>query len=140
MIKALIQNYGDLGALGAFVLLMIWYVRFQTKQQAIREGKIADQQAKREDKHDKIQTEERNFNRTLITGTLKEIHNNGLKNAELNRKSINMQKQFSKESVETLKNISDRLNGGTKGVKAIASLEAINERKKDSKVEVERRK
>ena len=129
MIKELMQNYGEIGALGTFILLMVWYVRFQTKQQSIREAN-----------HDKIQAEDREFNRNLITGTLKEIHATGIKNSELNRKSISIQKEFATETVGTLKSLCDRMNGGTEGIRAIASLKTIDERKRKSKVKVERRK
>ena len=113
----------------AIIGVLIWYLKYTTRQQVVRE-----------DKHDAIQAEDRAFNRELITGTLKEIHATGIKNSELNRKSISMQKQFAKESVETLKNISNRLNGGTKGERAIAALKSIDERKKETKVKVDRRK
>lgn len=106
----------------AIIGVLIWYLRFTTRQQVIRENS-----------HDKIQAEERLFNRELITGTLKEIHSIGIKNSELNRKSISMQKQFATETVGTLKILCDRLNGGTEGIKAIASLKAMDERKKDIK-------
>lgn len=129
MVKELMQNYGEIGALGTFVLLMVWYVRFQTRQQSIREAT-----------HDKVQAEDRKFSRELITGTLKEIHSTGIKNSELNRKSISMQKEFATETVGTLKALCDRMNGGTEGIRAIASLKVIDERKKKSKVEVERRR
>ena len=119
----------EIGALSILVGLFVWYLKATTKQQIIRE-----------DKHDKIQAEDKKFNRDLVTGTLKEIHATGIKNAELGRKSINIQKRFSKESVETLKNISDQLNGGTKGIRAIAALKSIDERKKNTKVKVDRRK
>ena len=101
---------------------------------------LIKRQTKREDKHDKIQAEDREFNKELITNTLKEIHTTGIKNSELSRKSISMQKQFAKESVGTLKTICDRLNGGTEGIRAIALLKEINERKRNIKVKVDRRK
>ena len=119
----------EIGALSILVGLFVWYLKTTTKQQA-----------KREEMHDKIQEEDRNFNRNLITGTLKEIHTTGIKNSELQRKSISTQKEFARESVKTLKDISDRLNGGTKGIKAIAALKAIDERKNKIKVKEDRRK
>jgi len=113
----------------AIIGVLIWYLKFTTRQQSIRE-----------DKHDKIQAEDREFTKELITGTLKDIHKTTVHNSELNRKCISMQKQFATETVGTLRTISDRLNGGTEGMKAIASLKAIDERKKKSKVKVEKRK
>lgn len=125
----MIENYGDVGALSILVGLMVWYLKHTTRQQS-----------EREKKNDEIQQEDRKFSRGLITNTLKDIHNTGLKNAELNRKSISMQKNFQKESVGTLKTICDRLNGGTEGMKAIKALKVIDQRKKSKKIKVERRK
>lgn len=127
MIGQLISNYGEIGALGAFVLLMIWYVRFQTKRQAHRE-----------DKHDSIQAEERKFYRTLVTNDMKEIHQDSLKNTELNIQGITLQKEmmngfkehnghsreFSKKMVKTLDLICKK----------------IDRRRLNKKVKVDRRK
>jgi len=79
----------------------------------------------------------------LITGALKDIHETGLKNAELNRESIEQQRNYQKVSVETLKTICDKLNGGTEGMKAIAKLKKIevgDRKKKDTEMEEDRRK
>ena len=119
----------EIGALSILVGLFVWYLKYTTKQNIIRESK-----------HDAIQAEDRKFSRELITGTLKEIHATGIKNSELNRKCISVQKQFATETVGTLRTISDRMNGGTEGIRAIASLKAMDERKRNAKVEVERRK
>ena len=124
----------------AIVGVLIWYLKTSTKQNAKRENNAYIERTKREEKHDEIQAEERKFSRDLITGTLREIHTTGIKNAELNRKSISIQKEYSKESIRTLQDISDRLNGGTRGIKAIKALKAIDDRKKKSKVDVDRRK
>ena len=107
----------EIGALSILVGLFVWYLKTTNKQQVIRE-----------DKHDVIQAEDRKFNRELITGTLKEIHSTGLESAQLSR-----------ESIRTVKTLCDKMNGGTKGIKAIAALKAIDERKKHSKVAEERR-
>lgn len=119
----------EVTAFGTIIILFVWYLKNQTKQGAARE-----------EKHDNIQVEDRKFSRELITGTLKEIHATGIKNSELNRESISMQKEYSKESIIALKNISDKLNGGTKGTKAIALLKVIDERRKKIKIKVDRRK
>ena len=132
----------EITALTTLVGLLVWYVKYTTKQTAKRESDAYVERTKREEKHDKIQKEDRDFNRGLITGALKDIHDTGLKSAEMNRKSIAIQKNFQKESVGTLKTICDRLNGGTEGINAITKLKEINKkdrRKKDKKVEVERR-
>ena len=118
----------EIGALSILVGLFVWFLKHTTRQQVIRESK-----------HDAIQAEDRKFSRELITGTLKEIHATGIKNSELNRKCISVQKQFATETVGTLRTISDRMNGGTEGIRAIASLKAMDERKRKSKVKVERR-
>ena len=55
----------------------IWYLKSQTRQQA-----------KREDKHDAIQREEREFSRGLVKNELNILHKDSLVNARLNRKSI----------------------------------------------------
>ena len=113
----------------AIIGVLIWYLKFTTRQQSIRE-----------DKHDKIQAEDREFTKELITGTLKEIHSTGVKNSQLSRKSISIQRQFAKETVGTLKTLCDKMNGGTEGIRAIASLKAINGRKRNIEVKVDRRK
>ncbi len=77
MMGELVNNYGDVGALTVLVGLMVWYLKYQTKRQA-----------KREDKHDKIQEEERLFYRTLVTNDIKELHKDNVKNADLNNKGI----------------------------------------------------
>jgi len=120
------------GTVTAIIGVLIWYLRYTTKESA-----------KREKKHDILQKEDRDFSRELITGTLKDIHSTGIKNAELNRKSIDMQKAFQKESVSTLRTISERLNGGTEGMRAIKRLKEIgnkDQRKVDKKVINDRRK
>jgi len=117
------------GTVTGIIGVLIWYLRYTTKENV-----------RREKKHDVIQKEDRDFTRELITGTLKDIHSTGLKNAEMNRKSIDMQKAFQKKSVSTLQTICERLNGGTEGMRAIKTLKAIDRRGKIKKVEVERRK
>lgn len=120
------------GTVTGIIGVLIWYLRYTTKQNI-----------EREKKHDDMQKEDRDFSRELITGTLKNIHTTGLKNAEMNRKSIEMQKVYQRESVGTLKTISERLNGGTEGMRAIARLKKIgnkNQRKVSKKVKSERRK
>ena len=66
-------------AMTALVSVMIWYLKYQTKRQA-----------EREDKHDKIQEEDRTFNRNLVTNYLEGLHRDNIKNARLNRKSVRM--------------------------------------------------
>lgn len=130
------------GTVTGIVLVLIWYLKYTTRQNTKRETDAYNERMKREEKHDEIQKEDRDFNRGLITGALKDIHNTGLENAELNRKSIAKQKNYQKESVLTLKIIADKLNGGTEGMRAITKLKEIDKkdrRKVDKKVEVDRR-
>ena len=154
MIEGLIENYGDVGALGAFVLLMIWYVRFQTKQQTKREDKSDEERAIREEKHDEQQKEERNYYRGLIKDELK-------KNAVLNTKSLVLQKgmmkdlekhnghseEFSEKVIETLSLQTDaitlvcnKLNGESPDI--VTAKERLNKdrRQKVEKVRMDRRK
>ena len=99
------------GSVTALVGVMVWYLKYQTKRQAEREGKHDAIQAKREDKHDKIQAEDRLFNRNLVTTYLKELHQDSVKNSELNRKSITLQRSIAKKTIGALDIICDRLNG-----------------------------
>ena len=126
MIKALIENYKELTVVGVFAIMMAWYLWHQTRRQS-----------KREDKHDAIQKEERIFYRNLVTNDMKELHQDSLKNTELNIKGIALQremikdfkshnghsKEFSKKMVETLDLICDK----------------IDRRRSDKRVKVERR-
>ena len=127
MIKALIENYKELTIVGVFAIMMSWYLWHQTRMQS-----------KREDKHDSIQKEERLFYRSLVTNDMKELHQDSLKNTELNLQGITLQKEmindfkshnghskeFSKKMVETLDLICDK----------------IERRRLNKKVKVERRK
>lgn len=131
MIAALIKNYGEIGALGTFILIMAWYLWHQTRCQS-----------KREDKHDSIQKEERIFYRNLVTNDMKELHENSVKNAELNVQGIELQKEmirdfkehnghskeFSEKIIESLNNICDKLSivGGRRKI----SKEIETERRK----------
>lgn len=156
MIKALIENYGEVGYAGIIIIAMIWYFYYQTKSQT-----------KRDDKHDAIQKEERLFYRTLVTNDMKSLHDDSLKNADLNNQTIILQKdsiilqkeltkdlkshnENSKEAwgktIESLGIIADRLNGGSPAsMKIKKELELykqrgiIDRRKVNKKVEVERR-
>ena len=101
-------------ALTALISVMVWYLKYQTKRQA-----------KREDKHDAIQREERLFYRDLVTNDLKELHQDSLKNTELNVQGVALQKEmmkdfkdhnghsqkFSEKIIESFNLICDKLNG-----------------------------
>jgi len=73
---------------------------------------LIKRQTKREDKHDVIQKDERDFYRKLVTNDLKSLHNDSVKNANLNKKNITLQKSIAKKTIGALDIICDRLNGG----------------------------
>ena len=92
-------------ALTALISVMVWYLKYQTKRQA-----------KREDKHDAIQREERLFYRDLVTNDLKELHQDSVRNADLNKKSIALQKSIAGKTISALNVICEKLNGTEKAV------------------------
>ena len=127
MIGELIKNYGEIGIAGLFAIMMVWYLRYTTKRQAVRE-----------DKHDDIQKEERVFYRTLVTNDLEGLHKDSIKNAELNVRGIALQKEMIKDFKEH--------NGHSKefSKKMVKTLDLIckkiDRRRLNKKVKVERRK
>lgn len=138
----MIENYGDVGALTILVGLMVWYLKYTTKQNT-----------KREDKHDAIQKEERLFNRNIITNELNKLHQDNSKNTELNNQSISLIKNMNKnledhnghsqkaweKNIDTLSLMCNKLNGGDPDmVKAKKRLNK-DRRKEEKKVKVDRR-
>lgn len=114
MIAELIKNYGDVGALGAFVLMMIWYLRYQTKRQAIREDKHDEERIKKENKRDEEQKEEILFIRNLVINDMKELHQDNVKNADLNNKSIVLIKGIGENQnklCKLIESVDRRING-----------------------------
>jgi len=103
---------------------------------------LIKRQAKREDKHDTIQSEERLFYRNLVVNDLKSLHEDGAKNAELNAQSIVLQKDmmrelkdcnehnsnFQEKTIESLNLICDRLNDGNATMKI--AKKKLNEEEK----------
>ena len=132
----------ETSALFILVGLMGWYLKYQTKAQS-----------KREEKHDAIQREERLFNRNIITNELGKLHQDNLKNTELNNQSTRLIKDMNKnlenhnghsqkaweKTIDTLSIMCDRLNGGNS--KIIEAKKRLNKdrRKDDKPVRVERR-
>ena len=107
MIKALIENYKELTVVGVFAIMMAWYLWHQTRSQS-----------KREDKHDAIQKEERQFYRNLVTNDMKELHNDSVKNADLNNQSIVLLKDVSNSQgklCKLIEGVDKRINGRKKG-------------------------
>ncbi len=71
-------------ALSALIGVMVWYLKYQTRQQT-----------KREDKHDAIQKELREFSQGLVKNELRLLHKDSIilhkdsiANTRLNRKSV----------------------------------------------------
>ncbi len=56
MVDTLTKGYAEIGWAGLVMVAMIWYFYYQTKCQA-----------KRDEKHDLIQKEERDFSRGIVT-------------------------------------------------------------------------
>ena len=95
------------------VVSLVWY--------------LIKRQTGREDKHDAIQKEERQFYRNLVTNDMKGLHEDNIKNAELNNQGIALIKDMNKnleehngyskkaweKAINSLGIIADRLNGGS---------------------------
>ena len=132
----------EITALTTLVGLFVWYLKYTTKQNSIRE-----------EKHDEIQKDERLFNRNIITNELNKLHQDNLKNTELNNQSTRLIKDMNKnlenhnghsqkaweKTIDTLSMMCDRLNGGNS--KMIEAKKRLNKdrRKEDKKVKVDRR-
>jgi len=118
MIKALIENYKELTAVGVAVIMMAWYLWHQTKRQAKREDDQDKERIKREEKRNIDQKEEREYYRNLVKEDLR-------KNIDLNIQGITLQKEmmnsfknhnghaekFSEKVIESLDAICNKLNG-----------------------------
>ena len=75
---------------------------------------LIKQQTKREDKNDKIQEQERLFYGTLVNNDLKSLHNDNVKNAELNNQSIVLIKDVSsnqRKLCKLIEGVDKRING-----------------------------
>ena len=75
---------------------------------------LIKRQTKREDKHDKIQEEERLFYRTLVNNDLKSLHNDSVKNADLNNQSIVLLKDIGENQnklCKLIESVDRRMNG-----------------------------
>jgi hypothetical protein len=136
MITEFIKNYAEIGYAGIVIITMIWLVRYLVKQT----------------------TEDKIYYRELITNDMKDLHNDSLKNAELNKQTIVLQNGLAKDlrehnghskkawdkAISSLGIICERLNGGDPKMKK--ELEwykkrgIVDRRSADEKVSVERRK
>ena len=96
----------EIGALTILVSSMVWYLKYTTKRQAIRE-----------DKQDKERKEEILFIRGLVTNDMKELHRDSVKNAELNKDSILLLKGVSSNQgklCKLIESVDRRINGRNK--------------------------
>ena len=139
MIKALIENYSEIGYAGIVIITMIWLVRYLVKQT----------------------TDDKIYYRKLITNDMKDLHNDSLKNAELNNQSIILIKDMNKnlekhnghsqkaweKTINSLGIIADKFNGDSPASVAIKkelewykSRGIVDRRVKNKKVGIERRK
>ena len=78
---------------------------------------LIKRQTKREDKHDVIQKEERIFYRNLVTNDLKSLHNDNIKNADLNNQSIVLIKDIGENQnklCKLIESVDRRINGQKK--------------------------
>lgn len=104
----------EIGALTILVSSMVWYLKYQTKRQAKREDTQDVERIKREAKRDEERKEEMLFVRNLITNDMKELHQDNTKNAELNKKSLILQKDILKSQVQIVTligNVDGKING-----------------------------
>ena len=87
-------------AMTAIIGAMIWYLKETTKHQA-----------KREDKHDVAQREERLYNRGIIKEELKTLHQDSIKTAELSRKNTALQRSIGNKTITALNDLCNKING-----------------------------
>lgn len=121
----------------AIIGVLIWYLKYTTKRQAIREDKQDLERTARQKKRDEEQKEERDYYRGILTNEMGE-------NKKLNVQGIALQKEmvkdfkdhnghaerFSQKVIETLGTICNKMNGNNPG----------DRRKETKSVEVDRRK
>jgi len=114
MIGELIKNNADVGALTILVGLMVWYLKYQTKRQATREDKLDEERIKKENKRDEERKEEILFIRKLVTNDIKELHQDSVKNAELNKQSVVLLKDVGlnqNKLCKLIESVDRRING-----------------------------
>ena len=114
MIGELIGNYGDVTALTILVGVMVWYLKYQTKRQAAREDKHDEERIEKENKRDKERKEEILFIRNLVTNDMKELHKDSVKNADLNKQSLVLQRDMLRSQtglVKLIESVDRKING-----------------------------
>ena len=104
----------EIGALTILVSAMVWYLKYTTKRQAEREDKLDTERAKREVKRDEERKGEMLFIRGLITNDLKSLHQDNIKNADLNSQSILLLKDIGgnqSKLCKLIESVDRRING-----------------------------
>ena len=107
----------EITALATLVGLMVWYLKYTTRRQAEREDKQDEERAKKEEKRDEERKEEILFIRNLVTNDMKELHKDSVKNADLNKQSLVLQKDMLKSQtglVKLIESVDRRINGRKK--------------------------
>jgi len=107
----------EIGALTILISSMVWYLKYTTKRQANREDAQDEERIKREAKRDEERKEEILFIRKLVTNDIKELHQDSLKNAELNKQSLVLQKDMLKSQtglVKLIESVDRKINGQKK--------------------------
>lgn len=104
----------EIGALTILVSSMVWFLKYTTKRQARREDTQDAERIKRETKRDEERKEEMLFIRKLVTNDIKELHQDNVKNAELNKQSLVLQKDMMKTHtrlVKLIESVDRKING-----------------------------
>ena len=117
MIGELINNYGEVSALAILVAVMVWYLKYTTKRQAVREDKHDKERAVRDNNRDEERKGEMLFIRNLVTNDMKDLHKDSIKNAELNKESIVLVKGIGDNQnklCKLIETIDKRINGRSK--------------------------
>lgn len=112
---------GEFSLLAILVGAMIWFLKHTTKHQAKREDKLDEERIEKEKNRDEERKEEMLFIRKLVTNDIKELHQDTVKNAELNKESLLVQKDILKSQEDILKsqvrivtligNVDGKMNG-----------------------------
>jgi len=104
----------EITALTILVSSMVWYLKYTTKHQAEREKIHDEERIKREARRDDERKEETSFIRKLLTNDVKELHQDNVKNADLNKQSLVLQKDTLKSQtrlVKLIESVDRRING-----------------------------
>ncbi len=100
MIAELINNYGKLGVQGVLVILVAWLVWYLIRSIM-----------------------------GMFKNELKELHKDGLMNAKLNRRSIDMQKKLTNQFTALTEYLNSHFNGCVDKVNSKKGVKKLNGRK-----------